>query len=98
MNACTVCSSKYPFLLNDCFFENDQITCFRVEVIKNIFNTTINFILCQIVLVRFFRVNRSSRGFAKNSFFFNITRDPRVYKSEDCGDAGKSSAALSAPA
>jgi hypothetical protein len=78
MNACTVCSSKYPFLLNDCFFENDQITCFRVEVIKNIFNTTINFILCQIVLVRFFRVNRSSRGFAKNSFFFNITRDPRV--------------------
>ena len=72
MNACTVCSSKYPFLLNDCFFENDQITCFRVEVIKNIFNTTINFILCQIVLVRFFRVNRSSRGFAKNSFFLTL--------------------------
>ena len=43
MNLCTVCSSKYSFLLNDCFFENDQIACFRVDVIKNIYYTTIHF-------------------------------------------------------
>ena len=55
------------------------------------------FISCQIVLVRCFWVNRSERVF-KEFFFFNITRDPRVYKSEDCGDAGKFSAVLSDPA
>ena len=30
------------------------------------------FISCQIVLVRCFRVNRSSRGFSKNSFFLTL--------------------------
>jgi hypothetical protein len=70
MNACTVCSSKYPFLLNDCFFENDQIACFRVEVIKNIFNTPSIFISCQIVLERCIRANRSTRGVFEDFFFF----------------------------
>jgi hypothetical protein len=45
MNLCTFCSSKYSFLLNDCFFENDQIACFRVDVIKNISHRSSGFVL-----------------------------------------------------
>ena len=78
MNVCTVCSSKYPFLLNDCLFENDQITCFRVEVIENIFNTTINFYFVPNSACEVLPSKQVFKGVFKEFFFFNITRDPRV--------------------